>query len=70
MEALNLYVIYGSPTDYPDQFVVRRWENNEPKELVGLANTLKEARELLPQTGLYNLGRYMDDDPAIEEVWI
>ena len=32
-------------------------------------DTLAEARQAIPK-GLYNIGRYDLDDPAVVEVWI
>lgn len=68
-EPLSLYVIYDHPRDYPDSFVVRRWELDAQKEVVGTAPTLEAARKLVPPD-LYNLGRHEGDDPNIVEVWI
>lgn len=70
---LNLYVIYDHPSDYPDCFVIRRWELDEPKEIVAFTNKIEVARQLLKDTvgaGLVNLGKYNTDDPAIAEVWV
>jgi len=66
---MNTYSIYEHPADYPDDFVVRRWENTDPKELVGTAKTLEAARKYVPH-GMVNVGRYAQDDPCIVEVWI
>jgi hypothetical protein len=66
---VSLYVIYDHPRDYPESFVVRRWDLEIPREVVGTAPTLEAARELVPP-GLYNLERYEGDDPNIVEVWI
>ena len=71
---LEHYVIYRYPSDYPNNYVVRRWR------LVGLtglaadkdyqlADSLGEARELVPK-GLIQLDRSEGDDPCIVEVWI
>ena len=68
-EAVNTYVIYDHPSDYPNSFAVRRFEWATPMELIGIADTLDQARALLP-SGLYNLGRTHKDDPKIVEVWI
>jgi hypothetical protein len=66
---VNLYVIYDHPTDYPDKWVVRRWELDVPKEVVGTADSLEEARALIPE-GCTNLSRSTSDDPKIHEVWL
>lgn len=67
--ALRLYVIYERPVDYPDVFVIRVWENEEPGEIVAIGNTLEEVRSQLPP-GLYNLGRENEDESQIVEVWV
>ena len=70
---LSMYVVYNRPKDFPNNFVVRRWIIHpgqvEGGELIGVADDLSKARRLLPE-GLHNLGRYIQDDPCIEEVWI
>jgi hypothetical protein len=65
-----LYVIYDHPRDYPTLFVCRvhHGEVAEP-HLFAAADTLKEMRDKLPP-GLYNMGRFAADDPAICEVWV
>lgn len=71
---LSMFVIYERPSDLPRGYAVQRWEvtraGGMPRELLG-ANLpdLEAARELVPR-GLYNLGRDLQDDPKIVEVWI
>ena len=71
--AVEQWVIYMGPTDFPGQWVVRRWLVTagavHPDARAVSCATLEEARRIVP-AGLYNLGRYSDDDPAIYEVWI
>lgn len=69
MNTLNLFVLYKRPLDYPEHFVVRRWENDKPTHDVWLADTLEGARGKLPP-GLYRLARDPGDDPVIVETWI
>lgn len=70
---LTQYVIYENPADYPNKFVLRIWTINGGKTIadasVILTDTLEEARSHIPQ-GLFNLGRYEQDDPVIREVWM
>jgi hypothetical protein len=68
------WVIYERPSDYPDKFVVRRWELRGTEEIVPdqecrLADSLEEARGLIPD-GLYCVGRFAQDDPCIVECWL
>jgi hypothetical protein len=69
---LSLYVIYDHPTDYPDSFVVRRWEGLRPREVVAITKTIEAARKLLTDTmpDLTRLARSDQDDPKIVEVWL
>jgi hypothetical protein len=66
---MNLYVIYENPIDHPSKWAVRRFELEVPKELIGVTESLEEARKLIPE-GMHNLGRNANDDWAIYEVWI
>lgn len=66
---LSLYVIYYDPLDYPGEYVVRRWELLEPKEVLGRGKTLREVRQMLPPR-LMNIGRQSADESQIVEVWL
>jgi len=72
-KGLAFWVIYNKPSDYPNHFVVRRQRalpgEIVPEKLAQIAETLEEARKLIPP-GLYCLGRFPDDDPVIVESWI
>jgi len=72
--ALVLYTVYGSPRDYPGEFVVRRsvvagGAVKIDPELFARAPTLDAVRALLPPH-LYPLPRQPGDDPVIVEVWL
>lgn len=66
------WIIYRHPRDYPDHYVVRAWSLPhavpEPGPLQ-VANTLDQARELIPP-GQVRLDRDPADDPVVAEVWI
>jgi hypothetical protein len=72
---MTTWTVYHNPRDYPDKFVIRRWDilrgQTEPiptsEHYVG--DTLEEVREHVP-FGLVCLPRYDDDDHAIVEVWL
>ena len=67
---LTLWPIYDSPTDFPaGTFVARRFELDNPTPDFVTGRTLAEVRAKIPP-GLYNIGRYPQDDPKIVEVWI
>jgi len=67
------WVICDHPRDYPDQFVLRRWDIigsiPVPTDEIFLAKTLPEIRAKIPR-GFYRLERFEDDDPCILEVWV
>lgn len=71
--AITTYAIYEHPDDYPDRFVVRRWNSANgrcwPEPDCRVAATLEEARKLVPGPAV-NLGREHEDDAKIVEVWM
>lgn len=72
-EPLSLFVVYHKPKDIPNaNYVVRRWELVNPKELVVRGDTLESVRQAIREKRphLYNIGRTLLDDPAIVEVWV
>lgn len=76
MGYLDHYVIYKHPADYPDHYVVRAWRIETGREplagFVKLADTLEEARQLVPieRLGLVRIERSPEDDPVIQETWL
>lgn len=72
---MNLYTIYNSPTDYPDKFVVRRWEINPPENnpvamnVIIIGSDLEEIRSALRNMGLFVVPRDESDDIKIVETW-
>jgi hypothetical protein len=67
--ALELYVIYYHPLDYPTDFVIRRFEGETPTGEVRTAKTLDAVRAMVPD-GCVNIGRMSGDEPQIVEVWV
>jgi hypothetical protein len=69
---LRMYTIYDHPADYPRHWAVRastiRPEGPVPDDRVQLADSLEEARALIPP-GLTCIPRFTNDIPCIEEVW-
>lgn len=72
-DGLPMWTIYERPSDFPNDFVVRRCVASADGVKFDLeaqtAPTLEEARKLVPPF-LYNIGRKPDDDPVIVEVWV
>jgi hypothetical protein len=76
MEVLfSQWVVYDHPSDYPENFVVRRWEifNQRPYFRptgdVVLATTIEEARRSIPWDRI-RFSRSPEDDPKIVEIWM
>jgi hypothetical protein len=71
---MEQFVIYFNPTDYPGQYVVRRWEisteglrpDPEPRAVV---SSLAAARAAVPP-GFVGFGRFPGDEPQVVEVWL
>lgn len=77
MKTLNLITIYKSPSDYPNQYVARRFELDKPtNEFFAhehLSVVRKWTRERLWSLGVLthvNMGREKNDDPVIVETWL
>jgi hypothetical protein len=70
--SLPIYTVYRNPSDYPDKFVVRRWESLPvPKPdatPLAVCDSLEQARAAVPE-GLTLLDRAQADDPVIVGVW-
>jgi hypothetical protein len=74
-DRLYLWTVYANPTDFPGQYVARRWEaragDREPVPCAEciVRDTLDEVRADLPP-GLYCMPRDPGDDPTIVETWL
>jgi hypothetical protein len=72
-DILSMWVIYFDPTDYPQKWVVRRWDvghgivRAQPK--AAICDSLRKARTFIP-FGLVRLDRMEADEPQIKEVWL
>ena len=69
-EALEIFVIYKNPSDYPDEYVVRRFLNDIPDlKPFAVENNLYLSRLKIPE-GKVCVARSKDDDSVIVESWI
>lgn len=69
------YAIYARPSDHPfAAFLVREWAITPTEvtagRVLGTANTIGEARALVPPQADFRQERQDDDDPVIVETWI
>jgi hypothetical protein len=74
--AMEMFVVYKRPRDYPDKFVVRRWwvgktpgHPDPDSDWFYLGETLEEVRAHVPEWCV-RLERDPNDEPQIVEVWI
>ena len=78
---MDHYVVYKKPKDYPDEFVVRKWEIDvkegkaqpRPKEVIArdkdYRKVISKMMSAVPR-GLDRIDRSENDDPTILETWI
>lgn len=75
-ESLSIYTVYDHPLDYPDSYVVRRWnvvgEDVVPDlKVLIVSKDLETIREMLVvQMGLTLIPRMLIDDSKILETYI
>ena len=68
---IEMFVVYERPHDFPENFVVRRWEvdtNERPTDDVTVVDSLAAARAAVPPDCV-RLERHPSDEPQIVEVW-
>ena len=67
------WVIYRNPTDYPGNYVVRKWyirtDGVRPDDKITVTDTIEQARAAIPPY-LYCLKRSDEDVYCIVESWI
>lgn len=72
--ALPMWTIYDHPTDYPYDFVARRWlaeaAGPRPTGEILVGPSLEGLRGALAHMGLVCMPRNHGDDPKIVEVWL
>lgn len=70
---LEQWVVTASPSDFPGQFVARKWligaGLTAVTDMFETADDLAQLRSRLP-FGLTCIGRQPGDDPVIVEVWL
>jgi len=73
-EILSGWTVYDHPSDYPDEFVARRWIASKGGVIataeILTSPAIVRLRAKLIQKGLYRLERSPGDDAKIIEVWI
>lgn len=72
LDALDMWVIYERPLDFPTGYVARLWKVTavmRPTLTAIFAASLEAARAGLPP-GLTRVARHPSDEPQIVEVWL
>lgn len=71
---LSMWTVYQSPTDYPGQFVARRWicDNNPPIATSDMlvSPLYEDIRRAMIERDMVRMQRNDEDDPVILETWI
>lgn len=72
---LEMYVVYAHPSDYPHNYVLRRWvvtgagDRLPDHDWFALGATLEEVRAHVP-VHCVRTERHPNDEPQIVEVWV
>lgn len=68
---LSIWVVYKHPKDYPQSYVARKFEGEQPTPSIIVADDIEKLRDVLQfQMGLVKLMRRPEDDPVIMETWL
>ena len=67
---LRIWTIYKNPSDYPDKWVARLFENDQPTEtVIAIDNYDDLALQMMTQQ-LHRMPRSENDEPQIVEMWL
>ena len=66
---LPIITIYRHPKDYPEGYVGRVFDLNQPTMLSWRGDTLTQVRDRVPPE-MHRIPRSDNDDPVIVESWI
>jgi hypothetical protein len=70
VSALSMWTVYDHPSDFPDGYVARRFDGEQPTSDVIESADLDLVRYSLAMKGLFCLARSPGDDPVILETWL
>lgn len=68
--SLPLWTIYEHPHDFPNNYVARLWNMDQPSTTIIVTPDLETLREQMMEMHLTPIPRWADDDPCIVEVWV
>lgn len=69
-DAVSIWTVYDHPTDYPEHYVARRFENDRATAEVMTSGNLSALRAEMIARGLACLARHPSDDAKIMETWL
>ena len=64
-----LICIYFHPADYPEKYVARVFDLDDPTNLIAVADSLDQIEKKIPKE-MWRISRSTKDDPCIVETWI
>jgi hypothetical protein len=64
-----IITVYKQPKDYPENYVARLFNLQQPTEYVMVKDSLEAIREGIPNR-FFRLGRFENDDPNIVEIYL
>ena len=67
---IPIITVYAHPADYPDKFVARVWDVNQPTSLAAIADTYEELLQAIPTNQMTRMEPSPKDDPVIRETRI
>lgn len=67
---IDIWTVYDHPSDWPDWYVARRFDGEEPTDDMLMNRSLAALRDSLADMGLTCLARSQEDDPVIVETWL
>lgn len=70
LDELAIWTVYDHPTDYPHNYVARKFFGETPTSEIMVCPDVDEIRNVLRAYGLVRLSRQDGDDPKIMETWL
>lgn len=67
---LRIWTVYKHPTDYPDCYVARLFENDVPTASFVASPNYSTIEQMMWGLGLAKFSRDPSDDPKILEIWV
>lgn len=64
------WVIYDHPADFPDVFVARLFDGEDPTVEIMVCPDLETIRDELHRRGFIPFARVDEDPPAVVETWL